>query len=127
MRRPPRATRTYTRFPYTTLFRATHHPRRVLGGRGLDVRPDVPGAAAAPTRPARRAHREAREMTTPMHVKYRPLWVGALALAVLPFILSLLGLTVNPASCLVILALTRTALNLLPAFTRLLSFRHPPR
>src|SRR3546814_17347551 len=100
MRRPPRATRTYTRFPYTTLFRATHHPRRVLGGRGLDVRPDVPGAAAAPTRPARRAHREAREMTTPLHVKYRPLWVGALALAVLPFILSLIGLTVNTASVL---------------------------
>src|SRR3546814_1190074 len=135
---PPRPTRTDTLFPYTTLVRSrggdrrarqllgsgaggaagrrgagTHHPLRVLGGRGLDVRPDDPGAAAAPTRPARRAHREAREMTTPLHVKYQPLWVGALALAVLPFILSLLGLTVKNETVMVILAIAARGLNVL--------------
>src|SRR3546814_12572790 len=99
----------------------THHPLRVLGGRGLDVRPDVPGAAAAPTRPARRAHREAREMPTPLHVTYRPLWVGALALAVLPFILSLIGLPVNTASVLVILAIAALRLTPLVGFTGLAS------
>src|SRR3546814_260470 len=63
-------------------------------------------------------------MTTPLHVKYRPLWVGALALAVLPFILSLIGLTVNTASVLVILAIAALGLNVLVGFTGLVSFGH---
>src|SRR3546814_12070709 len=63
-------------------------------------------------------------MTTPLHVKYRPLWVGALALAVLPFILSLIGLTVNTASVLVILAIAALGLNVLAGFTGLVSFGH---
>src|SRR3546814_8560395 len=63
-------------------------------------------------------------MTTPLHVKYRPLWVGALALAVLPFILSLIGLTVNTASVLVILAIAALGLNVLVGLTGLVSFGH---
>src|SRR3546814_15693435 len=31
IRRPPRSTRTDTLFPYTTLFRSSHPPRRVQG------------------------------------------------------------------------------------------------
>jgi len=35
---------------------------------------------------------------TVLQEKYRPLWIGTLAPAVLPFVLPLLGLTVNTAS-----------------------------
>src|SRR3546814_7523524 len=48
----------------------------------------------------------------------------ALALAVLPFILSLIGLTVNTASVLVILAIAALGLNVLVGFTGLVSFGH---
>src|SRR3546814_15987251 len=64
-------------------------------------------------------------MTTPLHVKYWPLWVGALPLAVLPFILSLIGLTVKTASVLVILALAALGLHVLVGFTGLVSFGPP--
>src|SRR3546814_13794414 len=35
IRRPPRSTRTDTRFPYTTLFRSRHRPNRRALGRSL--------------------------------------------------------------------------------------------
>src|SRR3546814_3108817 len=37
IRRPPRATRTDTLFPYTTLFRSVNTPPRGIGDRTLDV------------------------------------------------------------------------------------------
>src|SRR3546814_4786132 len=44
IRRPPRSTRTYTLFPYTTLFRSQRHLRQVgiagPGEQGLTVLPD---------------------------------------------------------------------------------------
>src|SRR3546814_3833455 len=42
IRRPPRSTRTYTLFPYTTLFRSPHQPpcfSKACAGRGLDANP----------------------------------------------------------------------------------------
>ncbi|HEY9550559.1 MAG TPA: ABC transporter permease, partial [Kiloniellaceae bacterium] len=63
-------------------------------------------------------------MTEPLHPTYRPLWVGALALAVLPIAMPLIGLTVNTASVLVILAIAALGLNILVGFTGLVSFGH---
>ena len=63
-------------------------------------------------------------MTTPVLVKYRPLWIGALALALLPFAMPLLGLTVNTASVVVILAIAALGLNMMIGFTGLMSFGH---
>jgi ABC-type branched-subunit amino acid transport system ATPase component/ABC-type branched-subunit amino acid transport system permease subunit len=54
----------------------------------------------------------------------RPLWIGAIALAVLPAAMPLLGLTVNTASVVVILAMAAMGLNLLVGFTGLTSFGH---
>jgi len=56
--------------------------------------------------------------------KYRPLWVGALALGALPLLMPLLGLTVNTASVTVILAIAALGLNLLVGYTGLTSFGH---
>src|SRR3546814_4463498 len=67
IRRPPRSTRTDTRFPYTTLFRSAVHQRRELGdrradaahrrqpaGRGREVGARHPQLGLARIRPARR-------------------------------------------------------------------------
>src|SRR3546814_19823332 len=51
IRRPPRSTRTDTRFPYTTLFRSDHAPARAAAP-GPPPAPDL----AAPANP-RKAHR----------------------------------------------------------------------
>jgi len=56
--------------------------------------------------------------------KYRPLWIGVLALGVLPLLMPLLGLTVNTASVTVILAIAALGLNLLVGYTGLTSFGH---
>ena len=69
-----------------------HDPLRGRGGRSLDLRADVPGAAVPPARPARRAHREIR-MT--LLARYRPLWIALIALIALPFAMRLLGLTIT--------------------------------
>src|SRR5882762_1627763 len=58
------------------------------------------------------------------HAKYRPLWIGAMALAALPFAMPVLGLTVNTATVVVILAIAAMGLNLLVGFTGLTSFGH---
>src|SRR3546814_6552470 len=51
IRRPPRSTRTDTRFPYTTLFRSPRRPRRLpraaAGGRG-SRRPEIGRRADTP-------------------------------------------------------------------------------
>jgi ABC-type branched-subunit amino acid transport system ATPase component/ABC-type branched-subunit amino acid transport system permease subunit len=58
------------------------------------------------------------------HAKYRPLWIGALALLVLPLAMRTLGLTVNTATLVVVLAIAAMALNLLVGYTGLTSFGH---
>src|SRR3546814_10599555 len=64
IRRPPRSTRTDSLFPYTTLCRSVHHPRRPAAGRnagGGDACAVGRGAAAEPERaPAGRRHRHHR-------------------------------------------------------------------
>jgi branched-chain amino acid transport system ATP-binding protein len=56
--------------------------------------------------------------------KFRPLWIGAVALIALPIAMPLLGLTVNTASVVVILSIAAIGLNLLVGFTGLTSFGH---
>jgi len=54
----------------------------------------------------------------------RPLWIGALALAVLPFAMLALGLSPNTATQVVCFAIAGLGLNLLVGFTGLTSFGH---
>ena len=56
--------------------------------------------------------------------KYRPLWVAVIALIALPFAMRALGLTVNTACLVVILAIAGLGLNLLVGYTGLTSFGH---
>jgi branched-chain amino acid transport system ATP-binding protein len=58
------------------------------------------------------------------HSKYRPLGLAAVALIVLPFAMSLLGLSVNTATMVVILAIATMGLNLCVGYTGLVSFGH---
>jgi branched-chain amino acid transport system ATP-binding protein len=58
------------------------------------------------------------------HSKYRPLWIAAVALIVLPFVMRVFGLSVNTASMVVILAIATMALNLCVGYTGLVSFGH---
>jgi branched-chain amino acid transport system ATP-binding protein len=56
--------------------------------------------------------------------KYRPLWIGAIALVVLPFVLRALGLTLTSSTDVVIFAIAALGLNLLVGYTGLTSFGH---
>jgi ABC-type branched-subunit amino acid transport system ATPase component/ABC-type branched-subunit amino acid transport system permease subunit len=56
--------------------------------------------------------------------KYQPLWVGALALVLLPIGLRAIGLTLDNATVVVILAIAALGLNLLVGYTGLVSFGH---
>jgi ABC-type branched-subunit amino acid transport system ATPase component/ABC-type branched-subunit amino acid transport system permease subunit len=56
--------------------------------------------------------------------KYRPLVIGVIALVALPLVMRMVGLTVNTASVVVILAIATLGLNLLVGFTGLTSFGH---
>jgi branched-chain amino acid transport system ATP-binding protein len=58
------------------------------------------------------------------HSKYRPLWIAAASLIALPFLMHVLGLSVNTASMVVILAIATMALNLCVGYTGLVSFGH---
>src|SRR5512143_128268 len=58
------------------------------------------------------------------HSKYRPLWVAAVSLIALPFIMRAFGLSVNTASMVVILTIATMALNLCVGYTGLVSFGH---
>jgi ABC-type branched-subunit amino acid transport system ATPase component/ABC-type branched-subunit amino acid transport system permease subunit len=56
--------------------------------------------------------------------KYRPLWIGALALLVLPPALLSIGLTMDTAAVVVIFTIASMGLNLLVGYTGLTSFGH---
>ncbi len=56
--------------------------------------------------------------------RHRPLWVAAAALVLLPVALRAIGLTLDNATVVVILALTAMGLNLLVGTTGLVSFGH---
>jgi branched-chain amino acid transport system ATP-binding protein len=58
------------------------------------------------------------------HAKYRPLWLAAAALIALPFGIGMLGLSVNTAINVVILAIAAMGLNLCVGYTGLVSFGH---
>jgi branched-chain amino acid transport system ATP-binding protein len=56
--------------------------------------------------------------------KHGPLWIAAVAVLALPFAMNMLGLTVNTASMVVILAIAALGLNLCVGYTGLTSFGH---
>ncbi len=56
--------------------------------------------------------------------KYRPLWIGAAGLALLPVMFQSVGLTLDAATVVVILAMAAMGLNLLVGYTGLVSFGH---
>jgi ABC-type branched-subunit amino acid transport system ATPase component/ABC-type branched-subunit amino acid transport system permease subunit len=56
--------------------------------------------------------------------KYRPLGLAALGLLALPLLMPLIGLSINTASMVVILAMAAMGLNLLVGYTGLTSFGH---
>ncbi len=56
--------------------------------------------------------------------RYRPLLIGAVALAALPLVLPLVGLTLHTATMVVILAIAAMGLNMMMGFTGLVSFGH---
>ena len=58
------------------------------------------------------------------HSKYRPLLIAALALVALPFAMQILGLALNTATTVVILAIATMALNMCVGYTGLVSFGH---
>jgi ABC-type branched-subunit amino acid transport system ATPase component/ABC-type branched-subunit amino acid transport system permease subunit len=58
------------------------------------------------------------------HAKYRPLWIAGLALVALPAAMLALGLSVNTATMVVILAIATMGLNLCVGYTGLVSFGH---
>jgi hypothetical protein len=56
--------------------------------------------------------------------KHRALWIGALALVLLPIVFQAIGLTLDAAAVVVILAVAAMGLNLLVGYTGLVSFGH---
>src|SRR5690349_10602983 len=56
--------------------------------------------------------------------RYRPLWIAILALIALPLAMQALGLALNTATMVVILAIATMALNLCVGYTGLVSFGH---
>ena len=56
--------------------------------------------------------------------KYQALWIGAAALVLLPLLFQGIGLTLDTATVVVILALAAMGLNLLVGYTGLVSFGH---
>ena len=63
-------------------------------------------------------------MTTSIAQKYRPLWIAALAIVVLPVALQALGLSLNTGIAVVVLAISAMGLNLCIGYTGLVSFGH---
>ncbi|KRH98708.1 branched-chain amino acid ABC transporter ATP-binding protein/permease [Curvibacter sp. PAE-UM] len=63
-------------------------------------------------------------MTALLNSKYRPLWVGLVALVLLPLGFQAIGLTLDAATVVVILAMAAMGLNLLVGTTGLVSFGH---
>ena len=63
-------------------------------------------------------------MTKILNPHHRPLWVGAICLVLLPFCMQGIGLTLDVATVVVILAIAAMGLNLLVGYTGLVSFGH---
>jgi len=63
-------------------------------------------------------------MTAVLNSKYRPLWIAAAALLLLPLVFQAIGLTLDAATVVVILAMAAMGLNLLVGYTGLVSFGH---
>ena len=63
-------------------------------------------------------------MKTTLFEKYKPLWIGIAGLVLLPLLMPAIGLTVNTATVIVILAMAAVGLNLLVGYTGLHSFGH---
>jgi len=63
-------------------------------------------------------------MSAFLNTKYRPLWVGLAALVLLPLVFQAIGLTLDAATVVVILAMAAMGLNLLVGYTGLVSFGH---
>jgi branched-chain amino acid transport system ATP-binding protein len=63
-------------------------------------------------------------MTVSSATKYRPLWLAALTVILLPFGLSVLGLSYNTGTMVVALAVAAMGLNLCVGYTGLVSFGH---
>ncbi|MER1968456.1 branched-chain amino acid ABC transporter ATP-binding protein/permease [Castellaniella sp. GW247-6E4] len=59
-----------------------------------------------------------------MNRKYQPLWIGVLCLILLPVAFQGIGLTLDSATLVVILAMAAMGLNLLVGYTGLVSFGH---
>jgi branched-chain amino acid transport system ATP-binding protein len=59
-----------------------------------------------------------------MYKKYQPLWIGAIGLVLLPLGFQGIGLTLDTATVVVILAMAAMGLNLLVGYTGLVSFGH---
>lgn len=63
-------------------------------------------------------------VTLPRLSRLQPVWIGAAALVVLPFAMQAIGLTLDAATMVVILAMATMGLNLLVGYTGLVSFGH---
>ena len=63
-------------------------------------------------------------MSALLNSKYRPLWVAAVGLLVLPFAFVGIGLTLDAATHVVLLALAAMGLNMMVGYTGLVSFGH---
>jgi branched-chain amino acid transport system ATP-binding protein len=59
-----------------------------------------------------------------LNSKYQPLWIAAVALVLLPIVFQTIGLTLDAATVVVILAMAAMGLNLLVGYTGLVSFGH---
>ncbi len=63
-------------------------------------------------------------MNVLLYANYRPLWIGAASLVLLPLVFQAIGLTLDAATVVVILAMAAMGLNLLVGYTGLVSFGH---
>ncbi len=64
------------------------------------------------------------KMSAFLNSKYRPLWIAAVALVLLPIGFQAIGLTLDTATVAVILAMAAMGLNLLVGYAGLVSFGH---
>lgn len=63
-------------------------------------------------------------MKARLNPHFRPLWIGAASLVLLPMVFQAIGLTLDAATVVVILAMAAMGLNLLVGYTGLVSFGH---
>src|SRR5512139_1596468 len=64
------------------------------------------------------------KMSAFLNSRYRPLWIAAVALVLLPIGFQAIGLTLDTATVAVILAMAAMGLNLLVGYAGLVSFGH---